>query len=142
MNFKNNSEWNELNELKCLLIFKELKANYFWEDLQKKLVQELSKSSGLSVETINAKVSNYKSIANSNNSSNVSEATKEIYTKYKNYSIRELRDIIYKLESKEDTIKSTFYVMRIKYEVYDFGSDYGPWFLNIIFFDEKLLYDV
>ena len=94
MKFKKNSKWNEMNELECLSILKKLEQENFPYGLQIKLCEELSKKSGLSVGSLSAKVSNYKSIANINNPSNASQATKEIYKKYKDYSIEELNNLI------------------------------------------------
>ena len=88
------SEWNEKNELRSLLIFKKLEANNFPRGKQVELCREIEKITSLSTGNISAKVSNYKSIAGINNSSNASENTKKIYKNFKDFSISQLEKVI------------------------------------------------
>ncbi|QTH63344.1 hypothetical protein J1N51_11465 [Psychrosphaera ytuae] len=94
MAYRNNSAWNELNEIRCLLIFKILRAENFPKQKQNKLCQEMASITDLKATSINAKVSNYKSVAGINNPSNASSNTIEIYKKYSNLSIAELELLI------------------------------------------------
>ena len=88
------SNWNEQSELKCLLIFKQLEADNFPRGKQSKLCKAITKSTNLDATHISAKVCNYKSVAGINNSSNYSKNTFNLYHKYKDLSISELKKII------------------------------------------------
>ena len=89
------SGWNEKTELQAYKIFRILLEEKFPRGLQMNLCKELEKETEfLSSGNISAKVSNYKSVAGINNSSNASLATKNNYEKYKNYTISELDMII------------------------------------------------
>lgn len=91
MSFKATSGWNEKTELQAYKIFRILLEKKFPRGLQMKLCKELEKETELlSSGSISAKVSNYKSVAKINNSSNASLDTKSNYEKYKSYSIAEL----------------------------------------------------
>lgn len=97
MSFKNNSEWNQKNELKALLIFKRLYEIQFKRGKQMEFCKQMEQETTLSAGNISAKVSNYKSVAGINNKSNASKDTIESYLKYKNYSIQELEYVINKM---------------------------------------------
>ena len=97
MSFKNDSNWNEKNELKAFLIFKKLEALNFPRGKQMELCRAMEKETNLDAGNISAKVSNYKSVAGINNSSNASSDTKENYSKYKDYSIAKLEELISKV---------------------------------------------
>lgn len=88
------SNWNEKNELECLLIFKQLEADNFPRGKQMALCRELSKKTNLKATNISAKICNYKSVAGINNSSNASQNTIRIYQGYRNLSIQELEELI------------------------------------------------
>ena len=88
------SNWNEKNELKCLLIFKKLQANGFPRGKQMEYCREMEKYTSLDAGNISAKVSNYKSVAKVNNESNASQNTIRIYNKYRLLSEQQLQDII------------------------------------------------
>ena len=92
MSYKKGSNWNDKNEMRCLLIFKKLKKSNFPRGMQAELCWEMSSipKIGLSEGTISAKVGNYKSVAGVNNPSNDSKNTKRIYDKFKKLSIPEL----------------------------------------------------
>ncbi len=97
MSFRNDSNWNERNELKAFLIFKKLEALDFPRGKQIELCREMEKETNLDAGNISAKVSNYKSVAGINNSSNASSDTKENYSKYKDCSIAKLEELINKV---------------------------------------------
>ena len=103
--YKDNSYWNDINEMRCLLILKKLEAEGFPQGRQSELCKEMAniQNIGLSEGTINAKVGNYKSIAGQNNPSNHSINTERIYNEYKNTSIRELEKIIEKNGNRSNT---------------------------------------
>ena len=97
MSFKDSSNWNEKNELKAFVIFQKLKKVGFPRGKQMELSREMEKETNLDAGNINAKVSNYKSVAGINNNSNASNDTKETYLKYKDYSIKKLEELIRKV---------------------------------------------
>jgi len=97
MPFRNNSNWNNKNELEAFLIFKKLEKENFPRGKQIELSREMSKNTNLSEGNISAKVCNYKSVAGINNSSHASSDTKLFYSKYKNLSIEEFQNIIDKV---------------------------------------------
>ncbi len=87
------SNWNDLNELKCLLIFKQLENENFPRGMQKRLCEEMAKVTILEFGSINAKIGNIKSLAGVNNSSNVSKNTLRIFNDNKHLSIAQLKKI-------------------------------------------------
>ena len=97
MSFKNDSNWNKKNELKAFLIFKKLEALNFPRGKQMELCRKMEKETNLDAGNISAKVSNYKSVAEINNNSNASSDTKENYSRYKDYSIAKLEELISKV---------------------------------------------
>ena len=97
MSFKNDSNWNKKNELKAFLIFKKLEALKFSRGKQIELCRKMEKETNLDAGNISAKVSNYKSVAGINNNSNASSDTKENYSRYKDYSIAKLEELISKV---------------------------------------------
>jgi hypothetical protein len=92
MSYRKDSEWNDKNELKCLIIFKKLEKENFPRGGQIFYCREIAQNTKLSVGNISAKVGNFKSIAGINKKSNASKNTKEIYDKYCNYSINEIEE--------------------------------------------------
>lgn len=92
--YKEGSGWNNVNEMRCLLIFKRLEEEGFPSPrgLQTKLCKKMANipNIGLTEKSIQAKVGNYKSVANVNNPSNASQNTKRIYEENHNLSIKEL----------------------------------------------------
>lgn len=94
MSFKDNSNWNQKNELKALLIFKKLQEINFSRGKQMEFCRQMEQETSLDAGNISAKISNYKSVAGINNSSNASKDTKQSYLKYKDFSIKELEEII------------------------------------------------
>lgn len=85
--------WDDNKELQCLVIFKYLKENNFPRGKQMELSKKLSYITNLSYGSISAKVSNFKSIAKINNSSNASNNSKRVYSKYINMELVELYTI-------------------------------------------------
>ena len=94
--YEKGSDWNDLNEMRCLLIFKKLEKERFPRRRQAELCREMENipNIGLTESSINAKVGNYKSVAGINNSSHYSKNTKRIYEQYKNTPIKKLKRII------------------------------------------------
>ena len=58
MSYRKNSEWNEANEIRCLIIFKKLKEEKFPHGKQIEYCRDMSKLTNLGVGSISAKVSN------------------------------------------------------------------------------------
>ena len=94
MSYKTNSLWNEKNELLSFLIFKRLETEKFPRGKQAEYCREMMRRTGLEVGNISAKVSNFKSVAGYNNSSNASTNTRRIFKKYNHLTINELSKII------------------------------------------------
>ena len=94
MSYKENSLWNDENEIRCLIIFKKLQAENFPWGKQMRYCREMSKITNLDPGNISAKVSNYKSVAGVNNPSNASVNTTKIYKKYRDLSIKEVENIL------------------------------------------------
>ncbi len=95
MSYRADSNWNEKNELRCLVIFKKLEEQRFPRGKQMDYCREMSLTvSGLGAGNISAKVSNYKSVAGVNSHSNASVNTKELFAKYSSFTIAELENII------------------------------------------------
>ena len=94
MSYRENSLWNDTNELRCLIIFKKLEAENFPRGNQMNYCRERSKTTGLSPGNISAKISNYKSVAGVNNDSNASVNTIAFYRKYAPLSIQEIQQIV------------------------------------------------
>jgi hypothetical protein len=93
-NYRQGSEWNDEMELRCLLVFKRLEEEKFPRSRQLELCRELSRSSGLDVGNLSAKVSNYKSVAGVNMPSNASENTIAMYKRYGSISSTEITRVI------------------------------------------------
>jgi len=93
MSYKENSLWNDENEIRCLIIFKKLQAENFPRGKQMEYCREMSKITNLDPGNISAKVSNYKSVAGVNNHSNASVNTIKFYKEYCDLSIKEVKDI-------------------------------------------------
>ena len=94
MSYRKDSNWNEDNEIRCLIIFKELEAEKFPRGKQMDYCRKLAKIVNLDPGNLSAKVSNYKSVAGVNNSSHYSTNTEEIYNKYGQLSVSELKTLI------------------------------------------------
>jgi hypothetical protein len=93
MNYRESSNWNEKNEVKCLLIMKLLEQDNP-VGMRAELCKDMARTTNLKSNSITAKVGNYLSVAGINKPSNASMNTKRIYTKYKDFSISELKKII------------------------------------------------
>ena len=94
MNYRGGSNWNEDNEIRCLIIFKKLEAENFPRGKQMEYCRELAKIVNLDPGNLSAKVCNYKSVAGVNNPSNYSTNTKRIYRKYGQLSVSELKALV------------------------------------------------
>jgi hypothetical protein len=100
MSYKESSNWNEINEIRCLIIFKRLQNEKFPRNKQMSYCREIEKVSNLDASNLSAKVSNFKSVAGINKSSNASKNTIYVYNTYGHLSINELEKIIQKLQGK------------------------------------------
>uniref|UniRef100_UPI0034DEDEF8 hypothetical protein n=1 Tax=Candidatus Thiodubiliella endoseptemdiera TaxID=2738886 RepID=UPI0034DEDEF8 len=94
MGYRENSKWNEENEIRCLIIFKKLKEKNFPHGKQAEYCKNMSGLTNLDTGNISAKICNYKSIAGINKPSNASQNTKDTYEKYKNHTVKELENLI------------------------------------------------
>jgi len=94
VSYNDNSNWNDKNEIKCLIIFKQLEKAGFPRGMQTILSKILARSTGLKYGSISAKISNYKSVFGVNNHSNASSNTNYFVSKYGNLSVEELQKLI------------------------------------------------
>lgn len=101
MGYKDNSYWNDINELRCLIIFKKLQAENFPRGKQMEYCREMEKSTELDAGNISAKVGNYKSVAGVNNHSNASTNTIKFFKKYGNLTIKEIEKQITEIQNKK-----------------------------------------
>ena len=94
MGYSADSEWNEANELRCLVIFKRLQAEGFPRGRQAELCRQMAAITRLDWTNISAKVTNLKSVAGVIGESNASRNTREIYARYGLLSIPELEALL------------------------------------------------
>jgi hypothetical protein len=94
MPFREDSLWNEKTELMAFLIFKKLETDNFPRSKQAELCRGMMSKTGLDTGNISAKMSNYKSVAGYNKSSNASSQTKYNYKEYNQLSIDKLSKMI------------------------------------------------
>jgi len=94
MAYRENSKWNQKNELQCLLIFKKLQLANFPRGKQTEYCRSIERETGLSVGNLSAKICNYKSIANVNAHSNSSKNSIEIYNEFGHLSIEQLESVL------------------------------------------------
>jgi len=94
MSYKASSLWNEKNEIRCLIIFKQLEAERFPRGRQMELCREMSRITGLDPTNISAKVGNFKSVAGVNRASNASRNTVEIHRRFGHLSIPDLQKLV------------------------------------------------
>lgn len=80
--YRDGSGWSDLNELKCLLAYKQLEEENFPRGKLSALAEEISRESGLGVRSIKAKIGNYKSVAGITENSNASRSTISMYRNY------------------------------------------------------------
>ncbi len=78
MSYRITSNWNNKNEILCLIIFKKLEAAKFPRGMQMEYCREMSLTTKLKLTSVNAKVGNYKSVARVIRPSNASKNTVEI----------------------------------------------------------------
>jgi len=94
MPYRAGSNWNDVNELRALAIFKMLQEQGFPSGVQLRSCRAISNISGLTPGSLSAKVSNYKSVAGVNKHSNASLKTKEIYRKYGHLKADDIEKLI------------------------------------------------
>ena len=98
--------WDDRTEVMCLLIYKILMEKNFQRGLRTKLCQEMAiKKDTPSYNSINLKVGNYEYLftngARGMYGGAKNRRTINIYMKFKDYSIKELKDVIKKLEREK-----------------------------------------
>ncbi len=89
-----NANWNDLAELKCLYIVKALQEIGFPHGKRMEMCRNISSETGLSAQTLTAKVGNFMSEAGINNKSNSSKNTQYIYKKFGHLCSKKLKEII------------------------------------------------
>lgn len=93
-NYRAGSIWNDELELRCFLIYKKAEAQSFKRGLVTDLCRELAKNQNLDETTLNAKVGNYKSLAGYTKATNASTATKNLFERYKDFSIEQIEELL------------------------------------------------
>ena len=92
--YRAGSKWNDLNELRCLLAFKQLDENNNPRNMLTELAEEIAQISGLDAGSVKAKNGNYKSVAGVTGHSNASLATISIFKKYGQLSSCQLKELL------------------------------------------------
>jgi hypothetical protein len=98
--YRNNSPWNDANEIACLIIFKQLQEKGFPRGMQMALCRDLAQRTELKVGSISAKVCNYKSIAGINNSSHNSSQSEHFYTQFGHMNVAQLQKVYHEAQSQ------------------------------------------
>ncbi len=91
------TEWNEATDIQCLIIFKRLFVEDFPRGRQIEYCRELSSQVGINADRLSGRVSDYKSAAGLNQSSDASVNTIRLYKKHRHTSIRELERMLSRL---------------------------------------------
>lgn len=92
--FQESSPWSFELELECFVIFKRLEEQNYPRGLQTELCLQLERRTQLTLETIKAKVGNFKSEAGAIGPSHSSNATKYIYSKFHTFSALESQALL------------------------------------------------
>jgi hypothetical protein len=98
--YRQNSPWNDANEIACLIIFKKLEEKGFPRGMQIKLCEGLARNTYLKLGSISAKVCNYKSLAGVNSASNNSIQSERIFKKYGHLNVIELEELYIRANSQ------------------------------------------
>ncbi len=88
--YRSGSGWSDLNELRCLLAYKQLEEAGFPRNKLSELARDIALISGLDAGSVKAKIGNYKSVAGVTGQSNASKNTKLIYGQYGHLSSDEI----------------------------------------------------
>ena len=92
--YRAGSRWNDLNELRCLLAFMQLREKGFPRNFATDLAKEIARLSGLPFSSVKAKIGNYKSVAGVTGDSNASLKTIYFYKKYGQLRASQLQELI------------------------------------------------
>ncbi len=92
--YRANSKWNDLNELLCLQAYKKLEENNFPKKLLTELAKKIAYQSGLTLGSVKAKISNYKSVAGVTGHSNASQNTLSMYNNYNHLNSSEIQELM------------------------------------------------
>ena len=110
---KNNQKWTEIHELKVLLLDKKLKAG----GDKTHLLEELSKDEDfvqaeIFIDSIEMKLGNIENLKSDKGLSHISKLNREVFDKYKDYSLEDLEKVIkeksaQQLNKKDQTEKTS-----------------------------------
>ncbi|MDA1379613.1 hypothetical protein PCI56_06660 [Plesiomonas shigelloides subsp. oncorhynchi] len=92
--YRSGSKWNDLNELRCLLAYKNLEELNFPRNMLSELAAEIAAQSGLTVGSVKAKIGNYKSVAGITGHSNASQNTLNMYKNHGHLNSTQLQKLI------------------------------------------------
>lgn len=92
--YRKGYNWNDCNEMRCLLILKKCEAENFPKGKQSELCREMANipNIGLSERKIGSRVSDYKKLAEGKKDSHASQNTRRIYNEYKDTPIEQLKE--------------------------------------------------
>jgi hypothetical protein len=96
--YRSDSGWSDLNELRCLLAYKQLEEASFPRNMLSELARYIAVLSGLDAGSVKAKIGNYKSVAGVTGQSNASKNTKFIYGQYGHLSLGEILELLKNIE--------------------------------------------
>ena len=94
MAFRQGSLWNEQNEIRCLVVMKQLVDEGLPRGRQADYCRELAKVTGLPVHSLSAKVGNFKSLAGLTGPSNWSQNSEAAWKAYGHLSTAEIRRLL------------------------------------------------
>jgi hypothetical protein len=93
-NYRQGSNWNDANELRCLQVMLKLQEEKFPRGLQAQLCRQLDNNSKLKYPTLSAKVGNYKSVAGYTKPTNASNCTIHFFNLFGHLRSGDLTNII------------------------------------------------
>ncbi|MDT8448502.1 MAG: hypothetical protein RRB13_16550 [bacterium] len=102
MSYLNGSNWNDLNEMRCLLIYLKLKSESPKRGAQQAYCQAIEQKAGISSGSLSSKVSDYSKISGGNRSSHFSQNTQRIFEQFGHFAISEVEKEILRLETLRD----------------------------------------
>jgi len=92
--YRAGSNWSDLNELRCLLAYKQLEEARFPRNMLSELARDIARKSGIPEGSIKAKIGNYKSVAGVTGHSNASQETISMYREHGHLTSAQLKELI------------------------------------------------
>ena len=92
--YRAGSKWSDLNEVRCLLAFKQLEEAGLPRNMLSDLARDIARISGIPEGSVKAKIGNYKSVAGITGHSNASVESQSMYRNYGHLSSSKLKELI------------------------------------------------